>query len=598
MEQQDSILQQASVVQKQYGEGLQYKKQMGFLDKWAMYERFKAGDQWPAPTDKTKNLPRPVFNIIKQIENHKVASVMNENIKMAFSALDAEEGSDEYQAADLFTRYADTNWELMKQDSLNEEALEGAANVGTGIWHYYFDNSVSGGNVMKYQGAIKGEVIDPVNFFPGNPQNRCVQEQPYIIITYRDLVENVRKQATDNKVPQEMVVLIKPDSETQDQTYDMAKKELAEDTKVTVLTKYWKENGTVFFMKVAGGVIVKTKTPMKLKLYPVVVMQWERRKRSIFGISDTEGLIPNQKAINFLMAMQLLSTQLTGWPKMLVDKTMVKQQITNTPGEVINVLKGQGESIGNSIQYMNPVPMPASTANLTESFLSYTKESAGANENALGEQTSANMPAAAIMMLQKAAGIPLESIKRRFYQAMEDVGLIWEDFWKGYYNIDRMVVLQNDNAEPQTAVFNGAKHANVDMNLKIDIGPSSAYSESLMMTSLDKLFDKQAITLEQYLTFVPQNVIPFKDRLLKSIQQQQQQDIMMQQQQAQQQGMMQDQQAQASAPHPFDQILAKLPKHEQDQFRKAPPEVQSRIMQQMEQHAPMQPQGPPQAPPM
>jgi hypothetical protein len=555
MAQLDSLLQQASTIQKQYQEGLQYKKQMGLLDKWSENERFKAGDQWPRATEKTKNLPRPVFNIIKQIQNHKVASVMNENLKMVFSAMDSEEDSTEYQAADTFTRYADTNWELIKQDSLNEEALESASCVGTGIWHYYFDSSIKGGNVLKYQGALKGEIIDPVNFFPGNPQNTDVQQQPYNIITYRDLVENVRKQAQDNGIAQEMVALIQPDSDTQDQAYDMAKKEITESNKVTVIVKYWKENDVMFFTKVASGIIFKPKTKTPLTLYPIVIMQWERRKRSIFGISDTEGLIPNQKAINFLMAMQLLSTQLTGWPKLLVDKTMVKQAISNAPGEVINVLSQAGHSIGNSVQYMNPVAMPAHTPHLIDSFLSYTKEVAGANENALGEQKTSQLNATAIMLLQKASGVPLESIKKRFYQAMEDAGRIWGDFWKGYYNIDRIITLKDDNNQSYTQTFNGSQHQNVDMNLKIDIGPSSSYSESLMMTSLDKLFDKGAISLEQYLTFAPNNVIPFKDRLLKSIQQQ------------------------ANDPN---HILSQLTPQEQQAFYAAPPEQQQAILAQLQ----------------
>lgn len=589
MAQLDSILEQASKVQKEYQEGLAYKKQMGFLTKWAEYERFKSGDQWPAPTENTKTLPRPVFNIIKQIENHKVASVMNENIKMVFSANEiTDEEAEEYQAADLFTRYGDTTWELVKQQELNEEALESGANVGTGIWHYFYDTSKKGGNVLKYDGLICGEVIDPVNFFPGNPQNNNVQQQPYIIITYRDLVENVKKQAKDNGLSNEIISLIKPDSETVDQAYDMAQRELATDTKVTVLTKYWKENGTVHFCKVASGVVVKPKTNMNMKLYPLAVMQWERRKRSIFGIGDTEGLIPNQKAINFLMAMQLLSVQLTGWPKMIVDKNLVRQQITNTPGEVINVTSAQGQSVGNAIQYMTPGTFSHNAPELVDAFLSYSKEVAGANESMLGEQQTAQLNASAIMLLQKAAGVPLESIKRRFYQAMEDIGNIWAEMWKVYYNTDRMVTVKDDEGEEQTTVFNGQQNAEVDMRLKIDIGPSSSYSETLMMTSLDKLFDTQQITLDQYLRYAPKNVIPFKDRLLKEVQEQQEQQALMEQQQAEQQAqmeqeqmMMQEQEAQANAPHPFDQILAQLPQHEQQAFKKLPPEEQNAIMQQM-----------------
>jgi regulator of protease activity HflC (stomatin/prohibitin superfamily) len=132
------------------------------------------------------------------------------------------------------------------------------------------------------------------------------------------------------------------------------------------------------------------------------------------------------------------------------------------------------------------------------------------------------------------------------------------------------------------------------MELKIDIGPSSAYSESLMMSSLDKLHDSQEIDTIQYLKYVPNSVAPYKDRLIKELQAQQEQQAQMQQQQAQQQAqdqqgqmMMQQQQADAqaqqNAPHPFDQVLAQMPKHEQDQFRKMSPEQQNAIMQQFEQ---------------
>jgi hypothetical protein len=597
----------ASQVQNQYKEGLSYKKEREYLSNWAEYERFRGGDQWPKATNRTKDLPRPVFNVIDQIQGHKVSSVMNENIKMVFSALEAQQTEQqpqmdpntgqpmqpqqdpEVETADLFTRYAEATWERIKQDDLNEEALDSASNIGTCIWHYYWDSSKTGGNKLKYVGEMCGETIDAVNFFPGNPQQRDAQKQPYIIITHRDEVSNIREEAKANKVSQELIAMIMPDKETEDQAYDMAKVEIAGSSKVTVLTKYWKEAGHIFFMKVAGNVVVKPKTDTKLKLYPLEVMQWKRRKKSIFGIGDTEGLIPNQKSINFLIAMQILSVQKTGWPTMIIKKgpNGIQQQPNNDPGQVLvdNAPSGMW-----SAKYMEPGPISGHAQALVDNIMQYTKEVSGANESSMGEQVSANMPAAAIMMLQKAAGIPIESIKRRFYQSTENTARIWEQFWKAYYNTDRLITVKNDDQEPYTTTFNGSQHQDTEMELKIDIGPSSSYSESLMMSSLDKLHDKQEINTIQYLKYVPNSVAPYKDRLIKELQAQQEQQAQMQQQQAQQQA--QDQQGQAmqqqqqdaqNAPHEFDQLLAQLPKHEQDNFRKMPPEKQKAIMDQMMQ---------------
>ena len=50
---------------KQYKSGIQYFNSMKFTENWPIYERFLAGDQWPEPTEKTKNMPRVVLNIIK-----------------------------------------------------------------------------------------------------------------------------------------------------------------------------------------------------------------------------------------------------------------------------------------------------------------------------------------------------------------------------------------------------------------------------------------------------------------------------------------------------------------------------------------------------
>lgn len=506
----------ASQIEKQYKDGLQYKQRMEFATKWPEYERFKAGDQWPAATARTRNLPRPVFNIIDHIEGHKISSVMNENIKMVFSAMEGG-GDGSEQSADLFTRFADTTWENIKQGQLNEEALDDASNRGTGIWHYFWDNSREGGTLLAWKGEMRGEVIDPMNFFPGNPQSRDVQKQPYVIISSRELVSAVREEATAAGAGVETVTSIRGDRDTSDEGYDAARVEMNDSEKVTVLTRYWrdKENGTVWFAKACSGVLVKPAADTEMQRYPLAVMQWKKRSKSIFGIGDTEGLIPNQKAINFLMAMQLLSVQLTGWPKLRYKPGAIDpNKITNTPGEMIEDKTPTGNW---GVEYMTPGVMSNQSQMLVEKFMEYTKEISGAQDAAMGEAPSADLNASAIMMLQKAAGVPLEGIRRRFYQAMEDVGRIWEGFWKVKYNTRRLVMVKGDDGQEVAAEFTGTDHAGAELNLKIDIGPASTYSESLMMSSLDKFLEKEYISFDQYLKYASKNVVPFKDRLLKEL---------------------------------------------------------------------------------
>lgn len=535
-------LREDTTVQKQYKEGLNYLRQMGFLDAWPEYERFKAGDQWPKATERTKNLPRPVFNVIKYIQNHKVSSVMNENVKMLFSPQEFVSSNDNPEmedqrikqaedAAEKFTRYSDTTWENIKQDELNEEALESASNIGTCIWHYYWDTSKTGGVTTPWTGDIAGEILDPLNVFFGNPQQRNVQKQPYIIISTREQLSSVKEEAKGNKVPAEKLLLINADKDTQVEGYDRAKVEVTGSEKVTVITKYWRESGKVFFLREASGVEIKEKTPLGFTLYPIVVMQWERRKKSIHGVGDTEGLIPNQKAINFLMAMQLLSVQLTGWPKMVYNPNFVdSKSINNDPAQAIPDQSPPGQ---RSIAYLTPGTISSHANGLVESFIDYTKQLSSAQDAATGDISKGNLNATAIMLLQKASGVPIESIKKRFYRAMEDVGRVWEQFWKVKYNTSRRVNMKDDDGQEYSEEFTGTNYADVNLNLKIDIGPASSYSEELMMASLDKLYDREAIDLEDYLEYAPKNVIPFKDRLLKKVREAKEQQAVVEQLQQQ-----------------------------------------------------------------
>lgn len=558
----DSIQQIVSTDQKRYQDGLSYMKQMGYLINWPKYERFKAGDQWPAPTERTRNLPRPVFNIIDLIESLKVSTVMNEQIMMRFSSSDS--GSElAIEAADKFTKYSDTVWEEIQQNDLNEQMLEIAANIGTGILHYYWDSSIKGGNKLKYEGKMCGEVLDAINVIFGNPQCRVVQKQPYILISYREMTKTLRNEARANGLSKTLISMIGPDKNTADEGYDMAQHEISDDDKTTALLCYYRhEDGYIHFRKVASGMLIKPDTNMQMKKYPIALMPWKRRRKSINGIGDTQAIIENQKSINFMIAMGLLSGQLTGWPKMAIDPMRVdKRKITNTPGEIIEV-KNAEKGLSNAVAYLNPGNISPHVMQLVDTVVDMTRSMTSANDASTGEAPGANMSAAALIQLQRANGVPIESVKRRFYKCMEDVGRIWEEFFKVRYNLPREVMVKDDDGEEEFTEFDGSKYADTDLNLKIDIGPSSMFSEALMMSSLDRFLDMKFITFDQYLKYAPNNVVPFKARLIRELEKQRE-----------------DQ----AAAMPTADPLASLSPEQRAQFDSLPPEEQQAILQQAQQ---------------
>ena len=549
-------------LEKNYKAGLSYHREMGFTSNWPVYERFKTGDQWPAPTERTKNLPRPVFNIVQFITDHKKSSILQENVKMTFSPeeVPADQDGDNVinpqeqqimnlalEGAEKFSQYSETVWSNVDQDALNEQALDDASSLGSGIWHYYWDDNIEGGIITKYKGDMAGEVLDPSNVFFGNPQCKDVQKQPWIIISGRELVSTVKEIAQSKGVSHQDIAKITPDKNVNDELYDSAKKELIDSDKTTTLTMYYKKTITmptdeinpltlkpitkqvkkVFFKKAASGVIYQPETDLGegteqgFTVYPIEIMSWKSRKKCIYGIGETEGIIPNQKAINFNIAMLLLSVQETAWPKMLAKIGALNQSITNTPGEIIY---DHHDGQGDGIKFMETGKISEMSVVLTDKVTELTRIFSGVNEVSTGEPFTGDLNASAIIALQNQAKIPIDQIRKSFYRSLKRIGRIWEEFFKVKYNITRKVSVKDVDGNEVPIDFNGSQYADIPYKLKIDIGTSSQISEPLTVASIDKFLDKGFIDFMTALDLYPATVVPFKDRLIKKIQQQQEQN--------------------------------------------------------------------------
>ncbi len=535
---------------QQYQNGLGYQRDMGFASKFPEYERFKQGDQWPAATKRTKNLPRPVFNIVDFFVRSKKANILNQNLKLMYTSTEdttAEGDSDglAVQGAKDFTDFAANLWEQLDQEGLNDAFIEDAATLGTGILHYYWDGDVKGGAQFQYIGDLRGEVIDPVNIFFGNPQERSLQKQPWILISSRDDVKGVRKLAAQNGVPPALLELIRPDDETREEGYDAAQHEPGDGKKITVLTKYYKVRGEVYYTKATRFVtlvegrsltpvsqdrpqedrsdtqeVSEPDIPVKRKgegrfaitLYPLVLMPWRGRKKCIFGSGEVEDILPNQKAINFNMAMMLLSVQQTAWPKILSKQGAVRQPITNSPGEQI-VDYSQGG--GDGVKYMQPPNFPYMAVNLVDKVLDLSRMTSGVTQVTTGEQIGANMAASAIIALQNQAKAPIQNIQQKFYRAMKDAGRIWEQFFKTYYTLPRRIIVEGADGRIENREFLGTDYSNVEFSTRVDVGTASTYSEALAVSTLDRFYDRKEITLDQYIELAPLNVVPFREQLKK-----------------------------------------------------------------------------------
>jgi len=507
---------------EQYQNGLSWQRSMKFTSDFPRFVAFKEGEQWPAATERTKNLPRPVFNIVDMFVRTKRAAVLNQPITINYTP--AEISADDMtrelcaQGASDLTDYAKVLWKRTHQDIINAELVDDAATLGTGIYHAYYDMAVTGGIDNAWRGEIRGETIDPLNFFVADPQCRDVQKQKWVMISQRLAINRVKELAKQYGVKASEIALLREDPGESSSGYDTDKHEMKDEDKLTLLTKYHRDDsGNVVMTRCTEKVIICENEPIapegstsQVTKYPIAIFNWYLRKKCIFGIGEVATLIPAQKAVNFLKAMELLSVQQTAWPKLLVKpQSLNNQAITNEPGEILVDYSPNGQGIS----YLNPPMMSGAAGALAESIMSLMRTTSGVNEATTGESMGASMAASAIIALQSQAKTPIEETQKRYWSCVEDMGAIWAELIKCYYTEERALRVDNGaGTDPERRVFLGSQYAGMDFEMTIDVGASSEYGEVLSQTTLDKMLDRGDITIDQYVELAPRNVVPFKEQ--------------------------------------------------------------------------------------
>lgn len=490
-----------------YEKGKDYNHSIDLYNTVNTNERFYRGDQWHGVS--SGGLPTPVFNIFKRIINYYSATVMQSAVKMRYSyASPITEGdngrSDTERAVKTLCAVADERWEKLKMDDLLSDAITDAAITGDAVAYTYWDPAARTGQAIK--GNFVTALIDNTNVFFGDPNSRSVEKQPYILISQRETVSDLVRQAKRCGKDESVTEKIVSDSETSEQSGDLAGFE-PKNTKCISLIKLWKdENGHVFFRKSTRGAVITDATDTGLTRYPVAFFNWTPVKNSWHGQAVATGLTENQIFINKSFAMVMKHMMDTAFSKVVYDNTVIDEW-SNRVGEAVAV-NGPVENVAKVI---GSGQMQSGMLDVINMAISATKEFMGATDTALGEASPTNT--SAILALQSASNMPLENIRRALYSFVEDIGMIWLDFIFAYYD-DRRLVAGSDGVYRPLSL---GKYKDSLFACRIDVGASSYWSEITALNTLDNLLTQGHITFSQYLKRLPDNIIPSKQELLEEI---------------------------------------------------------------------------------
>lgn len=511
---------------KLYESGITYNQSMYGADK-NYYDvidtniAFASGDQWR--NVQADGLPKPVFNIIKRVKQFKIASLKADNISISIQPMEYRPQTNDVvmqqkvKNTDLANAEIKNVLENVNFDAKSRTLLGDGFDTGDWCIHWYFDQDEQPYKLVSpsVKGIIKAEIIDSTNVIFGNPNTRQVEKQPYIILVGRDLVKNLKEEAEKNKSKD--IDLIKGDSDTQYQMGDNGKVENDAEgyEKALYIIKYYKENGKIYANKSVKGTYIYKHKNTKLNYYPVAFNNWEEVKGSYHGRAETTGIIPNQIAINKMFAMVIYHLMLTAFPTGVYDADRIEGW-TNEIGAQIPVTNLQGDSIKNIAGYLEPAPMSTQIIDAIELAMQYTKETLGVGDASLGNVTMNN--ATAIIAIQKSAAVPLENVKAAFYEFVEDCGRIIIDMMGTYYGI-RPVVVTGPNNERTVEDFDFNTLKDMWLHIKIDVGNASYFSEVASLQTLDNLLNNGMIEFIEYLKRIPDEIIPNKQELITSIEQ-------------------------------------------------------------------------------
>ena len=518
---------------KQYLNGKDYYKQL------EMNYNFAKGDQWK--NLKSGGMPMPVDNIITPICNYKIGVVSQNNMTITFTNENfGKEDMAELEDGTSFRKIAE---EVIDKINKNINRFFEANNLENNTWDYDEENCISG-NVGMYiyedeENTKRADMIYGNNIFFADENNNDVQDQSFILITFRRSIEKIREEARKHGLGEDKISEIAADNDLNEQIGNKEEvkdeqgkalcilklykkeKEVTRTQEKTIINEYGEEEiiqeeikekkVTVHMMKSTKNVIYVPETDLGLTLYPVAFDTWINEKNSIRGRGEPQDKIENQIEINRTMARRDIAIALAAYPKAAYNSNMIgNPDALDKVGVAIEVKDKTVQSVKNAIDYLQPAQVSPDAKNFCDELSQKTKDNASASDTALGNINPEKASGRSIIAVRDASEIPINvhiARKKKFY---EDVGRILFDFMQ---NVDvdgqQVIITDIDDETGQTTTSVEQIPYEIMQKLKIgvkvNVSQTDPFSILAMEQMWDALFEKGAITFEEWVSGLNNN---------------------------------------------------------------------------------------------
>lgn len=490
-----------------------YNKCADFARKINLYDdvdknnRFYNGDQWDGL--KIEGVEPVQYNFIKPIVNYKVSKITKNLRAINYSAENVENSEFRAQAkkiCDLLNQRAARVYENDQMDIKGKKIIRQAAINGESIIYVTYDEEAN---------DPKNEILNMVDVYYGNENESDIQNQPFILAKKRMTVSEAQKLAKTYGKSEKDIEQIIGDEDTTEEAGDSSKNEL--DGKVTVVTKFYKDKGTIKFSTGTKYLDFCENEDMKISLYPFAHMLWNDKEGSARGEGEVRTLIPNQIETNKTAMRRILTAKNTAYPQKVYNKDLVANpEAINTVGGVIEVEGQTVDDVRKAFTTTTPAQMSPDVEKLQIELVEKTRELANASETATGQVNPEDASGRAILAVQQASEQPLDDQNVAYNTMLEDLSKIWLEMWKAY-NIEGMqledVIKNPMTGEEVVQIVNVPSTALEQLKalVKIDITPKGAFDKYAQELSLQNLAMNQNFMntswLEDYVSLLDNDAV-------------------------------------------------------------------------------------------
>lgn len=501
-----------------YQRGKSYLYMMNVYSDTDKNHRMYNGNQWEGL--KIKSIEPVQLNFIKPVVKYKVA-VINQNLwGIVYNPDNFEEDFRDTasQLCKLLNLKAANIWEKDRMDiKIRKISKEAAINDEAPMY-------------LRYDNDKKmpiSEKISKNDIYYGDENNSEIQTQPYILIRQRKSVIEARNLAASEGVPKEELEKIIGDNQTWEEAGDQAKYEV--DDKVTIITKFYKNNGKVYYTMATRYLDIIKDENSGLTRYPIAHMLWEDKEGSARGEGEVRNLIANQIEVNKTLMRRALVAKQTAYPQKIVNVDAIENpSAVDTVGGTIKVKGKQVEDVKKMFAVTQPMQMSSDVELLQNDLIKTTRELAGAGDITTGTVNPETASGKAILAVQNASQQPLVEQMASLKDFIEQIALIWLDMIITY-NPNGLIlqdksINQITGEETITPIkVNEEALTKLKASVKIDITPISAYDQYAQELSMENLlkggwFSSQKIgQLETYVEALPDNSTMPKQQLLELI---------------------------------------------------------------------------------